>query len=98
VQEAASRGLPVVATALLARQLGWADGTELLAAEDADGFAARCAQLLADPALWHALRQAALDRLAQDTAREDFTATLLGALDPDGRPEAPGLRRPAPTV
>src|SRR5437763_14014694 len=42
VHHAAAHGLPVVCTTLLAEQLGWRSGDELLAADDAAGFAAAC--------------------------------------------------------
>ncbi len=76
VQESVARGLPVVGTTLLARQLDWTTGCEMMAAGTADEFAACCARLYSDPALWHALRRQGLDRLAQDASRNDFTATL----------------------
>ncbi len=78
LHEAAAFGLPAVATSLLAGQLGWADGNELLAADPADpaGFAARVVRLYRDEALWLALREAALIRVAQDAAYEPFRAAL----------------------
>src|SRR5207253_7021477 len=54
VYEAAAHGLPVVATDLLARQLGWEPGEDLLAApaSDPDAFASACARLHDDADLW----------------------------------------------
>ena len=80
VHEAASRGVPVVATELLGQQLGWTDGEELLLASTAAAFAAACVRLHGDPALWHALRRRALDRLAAETQTDDFTATLRAVM------------------
>ena len=76
LHEAASFGLPIVATGLLARQLGW-DGA-LLAAETNDpaGFAAAVVRLYRDPTLWEHLRTAALARVAADTARARTLAVL----------------------
>ena len=92
VQEAVSRGLPVVATELLGRQLGWTNGAELLLAATADDFAAACARLYQDAELWHALRRRALDRLTAETRADDFTATLRGLLaGPKDAARAPGL-------
>src|SRR5262249_46860091 len=62
VHEAAARGVPVVATPLLARQLGWRDGDPFVVAGDAVSFAARCVELYRDENLWRALRTAALER------------------------------------
>jgi GT2 family glycosyltransferase len=85
VQEAVSRGLPVVATELLGRQLGWKNDQELLLAATAAEFAAACAQLHEDPALWHRLRRQGLDRLSAEIRADDFTATLRGLLADPGR-------------
>ncbi|MFU8833202.1 MAG: glycosyltransferase, partial [Wenzhouxiangella sp.] len=45
VHEAAAHGIPVVATSILAGQLGWHHRDELLVADDAQQFAACCAEL-----------------------------------------------------
>lgn len=76
VQEAASRGLPVVATSLLATQLGWENERELLVADTAETFAAACARLYRDSTLWHQLRDAALARIAGDCDEQAFAQTL----------------------
>ncbi|OZB39890.1 MAG: glycosyl transferase family 2 [Acidiphilium sp. 34-60-192] len=66
IYEAAGFGVPCVVTALLARQLGWQDGVELVAVKvgDAAEFAARIAILYQSAAQWFALREAALARLS----------------------------------
>ena len=78
VYEAASHGLPVVASDLLRDQLGWRDGVELLAADpgDPDGFAARIAGLYGSRRLWQALRAQALARLARDHEQAGYRARL----------------------
>lgn len=81
VHHAAAHGLPVVATSLLAGQLGWQSERELLSADDADSFAEACARLYSDPELWQRLRSAALDRVAQDCSEASFDAALADALD-----------------
>ena len=82
VHEAASFGLPVVATELLRQQLGWEDGQELLAAEatDAAGFAARIVTLYRDEALWNRLRAATQDRLGRENNEPDYAAAIVGVL------------------
>ncbi|MDE2516675.1 MAG: glycosyltransferase [Rhodospirillales bacterium] len=82
VHEAASFGLPVVATALLARQTGWRHGTELLAAEadDAAGFAAEIVRLYRDEALWQGLRDAALGRIAAEHGSAAYDRVLSEVL------------------
>jgi glycosyltransferase involved in cell wall biosynthesis len=82
VHEAASFGLPVVATELLSRQLGWRDDEELLAApaSDARGFAERVLRLHSSEPVWHRLRTAALDRIAREHAPEGYETALLAIL------------------
>ena len=58
--DAAARGLPIVATPLIARQLGWRNDEELLAAEGAEAFSEACNRLHSDEALWGRLRNSAL--------------------------------------
>jgi GT2 family glycosyltransferase len=82
IYEAASFGLPCVATALLAGQLGWADGVELLAAgtNDAAGFARQIARLYRSEALWRALRDSALARLETENGVTAFEMAIRGIL------------------
>ncbi len=77
VHEAAARGVPTVVTGLLARQLGWRDDVELLTAEAAEAFAARCAALYTDAFLWARLRAAALARVEIDCDPASFRRSLL---------------------
>jgi len=74
--EAAAHGLPIVATALLAEQLGWEDGVELLVADDAESFASQCVRLYQDPELWRRLRFHALERIRTSYSVGEFSATL----------------------
>lgn len=89
VHEAASFGLPVVATALLRHQLGWTDGQELLSAEASDpaGFAAKILALYRDEYLWSRLRVAALDRLGRENDAGRYAEVVDAALR-GGRAEA----------
>jgi glycosyltransferase involved in cell wall biosynthesis len=82
IHEAASFGLPVVATELLRRQLGWEDGRELLTAEATDpaAFARHVLAVQRDEALWQRLRDAALDRLRRENNPEDYAAAIRGVL------------------
>jgi glycosyltransferase involved in cell wall biosynthesis len=84
VHEAAAHGLPVVATPLIAEQLGWRDGAELLTAETPRAFAERCAQLHGDSALWAELRGNALRRVERDCSPELFVGSLRRILQGDG--------------
>jgi glycosyltransferase involved in cell wall biosynthesis len=75
IYEAAAMGLPCVVTTLLAAQLGWRDGEELLAvpADNPMAFAATIARLYHDEALWMKLRAGALKRLAKENSPTAFT-------------------------
>lgn len=83
VYEAASFGLPIVATDLLRRQLGWEDGVDLLAADSTDpaGFAERVVMLYRDPDLWQRLRDNALQRLRSENGDEQFAAAVRAVLE-----------------
>ncbi|HEY1931439.1 MAG TPA: glycosyltransferase [Acetobacteraceae bacterium] len=87
VYEAASFGLPVVATELLRRQLGWHDGEDLLVAADSDPalFAQQIVRLYRDEGLWARLREAALERLRRENSREDYAAAIQSVLGPAQR-------------
>ncbi|APH59070.1 Glycosyltransferase [Granulibacter bethesdensis] len=82
VCEAAARGVPVVATALLARQLGWTHEKELLVADNAEEFADACARLYRDQALWERLRQAALKRVEQEYSPDFFRNRVAEIMSP----------------
>ena len=78
VHEAAAHGVPVVATSLLAGQLGWTDGTALATADAADpvAFAARVVELYNNSELWHTMRAAALARVAAELDPARFAAAV----------------------
>ena len=83
LHEAASHGLPIVATDLLRQQLGWSHETDLLAADDSDpeAFAALIVRLYREAELWERLRSAALERLRHDTSSDRYVAAIKAALD-----------------
>ncbi len=74
--QAAALGIPMVVTGLIAKQLGWRDGVELLVADDPAEFASACARLYTDAALWARIREAALARVQEDCAPEVFTRKI----------------------
>ena len=82
VHQAASLGVPVVATSLLARQLGWEDGRHLLVADTAEEFATAVSKLFEDADLWEAIRTAALQKVAQECSPEAFRADLMRVISP----------------
>jgi GT2 family glycosyltransferase len=104
IYEAASFGLPCVVTDLLAGQLGWLPGRELLAApvNDARRFAAQIAVLYRTEAVWRKLREQALLRLAAENSRTGFNqavgdvlSEVLSARHFPLRSTAQKTRRPA---
>ena len=76
VHQAAALGIPIVATELIAGQLGWNVGHDLLAATDAASFAAACARLHQDEALWNAVREASIERVRAECSPERFRAEI----------------------
>jgi O-antigen biosynthesis protein len=90
VHQAAAYGVPVVATALIAAQLGWQDGHDLLVASSAENFAEACIRLHCDEALWTRIRQNALDRCTTECAPDAFRQGVRAILD-----MIPGRRRAA---
>jgi len=81
--EAASFGLPIVATDLLRQQTGWENGAELLTADSADpaGFADHIVSLYRDAGLWQRLRDTALQRLRDENGREQYAAAVGAVLE-----------------
>ena len=74
--EAASHGVPMVTTGLIARQLGWEHNIELLAADDPAKFAACILQLHGDEDLWQKLRKNAMDKIGTQCSKEKFVKAL----------------------
>jgi glycosyltransferase involved in cell wall biosynthesis len=72
IHESTARGLPVVATELVAMQLGWKDNVELLTGSDAASFAKKCIELYRNKELWMKLRTAGLERVQAECSKEVF--------------------------
>ncbi|WP_018411626.1 tetratricopeptide repeat protein [Methyloversatilis thermotolerans] len=88
VIEAAAQGVPVVASAVLLRQLGWTEGIDIQSGRDADAFARGIVRLLKDDALWVRQQQAAWAQCQAHHDPERFGRDLRSALDGAGA-EAP---------
>ena len=80
--EAAARGVPIVCTYQLAGQLSWGPGRDVMAGESPAEIARAIARVYLEPALWQRLREAALLRVTEECAPEDFRARLQGVLAP----------------
>jgi len=85
VLEAASRGLPVVATDVLREELDWQQGQEIMttAADDPAGFAAAVVAVYRDETIWQTVREGAVRRLQRDNGRVAFADAVACVL---GRP------------
>jgi GT2 family glycosyltransferase len=93
VHQAAMLGIPMVVTQLMADQLGWQDGKEVLVADEPADFAAACVRLYTEAELWERIRLTALRRVRQDCAPEAFTDRVRTILN-----SVPLTRRQAGTV
>jgi glycosyltransferase involved in cell wall biosynthesis len=78
VHEAAAYGLPVVATELIAAQLGWTQGSDIIAAspDDPAAFAAAVIEAYSHQPTWESLRKNALARVEQDCSPTQFTSAV----------------------
>lgn len=83
LHEAASYGVPIVATELLRQQLDWAHEVELLAGDsgDAVGFAALIIKLYRDVDLWERLCTNALRRLCHEASLTKYEATIKAVVE-----------------
>ncbi len=78
VLEAASRGLPVVATEVLREELDWRSDRDILTADAGDPaiFASAVVALHRDETRWLSVREAALQRLREDNGVRAFTEAV----------------------
>jgi glycosyltransferase involved in cell wall biosynthesis len=81
ILEATAAGLPSVATTLLARQLSWASGIEIVAEDQIDAFADAAVKLHEDRNLWAAIRNGAQRRLDREYSAQEFRKSLELILD-----------------
>jgi glycosyltransferase involved in cell wall biosynthesis len=91
VLEAAARGIPIVATEILRRELNWSTGQEILSADwdDPVGFAAHIMTLYRDETQWRTIRDGALRRVRQENGRPAFTQAISSALMPSMATDLP---------
>jgi len=73
---AAAHGIPLVATGLIAAQLGWVHEQDLLVADSPEDFAAQCVRLYTDEALWNRLRANAAERIQKECSRAAFIESV----------------------
>jgi GT2 family glycosyltransferase/glycosyltransferase involved in cell wall biosynthesis len=82
VHEAASHGVPVVATEVLREQLGWENQRDLLAAKetDAETFAKSVVVLYRSEDLWVSIRRAAAERIYESCGRDEYEQAVTHIL------------------
>ncbi len=98
ILEATAAGLPTAGTRLMARQLEWTPGVEMVAEDDPAALATATISLYQDAALWGRLRMAAKDRLRRDHSADSFRAVLRALLNgepPSSTPDTTANRLPA---
>ncbi len=74
--EAAAHGVPVVATSVLASQLGWTHECELLVADTPEEFATCCLRLQQDDTLWSNIQNEALRAVERDYSKSAILKSL----------------------
>lgn len=81
VYDAARHGVPVVATSLIAGQVGWWDGDGLLVADEPEDFAAACVRLHSALDEWERLRRGGIARVTADCSLTQFAEQLKEVID-----------------
>ncbi len=83
IHEAASYGVPVVASDLLREQLGWEEEVELLTANvlNPAEFADQCIRLYTDETKWKAVREAALQRVRDECSVATMKKLVAAAFE-----------------
>ncbi len=81
ILEATAAGLPTAGTRLMARQLAWTPGVEIVAEDDAAALATAAIELHEDAAVWEAMRAASQQRLEREHGATVFRDRLRLLLD-----------------
>jgi glycosyltransferase involved in cell wall biosynthesis len=79
--EAASMGLPVVTTSLIANQLGMKDSKEILVANTPEEFTSKVLGLYFDEKLWYSIRNNALQFIKRRYSQNKFTNDISEAMN-----------------
>lgn len=85
IHEAAAHGLPIVATDLLIRQVGWEAGVDIACALETQplAFAGEMQQIYSDENLWTRIRRNALHRIFLENRADDYKRRLKDILNFD---------------
>lgn len=76
VYEAAAHGLPVIASSLIASQLGWQPESDLLVADTPQEWKTAVERLNTDAVLWNRLREAGLARVREEVSPAAFRSRV----------------------
>ncbi|MHB8177322.1 MAG: glycosyltransferase [Vulcanimicrobiaceae bacterium] len=76
VYEAAANGVPIVATSLIAEQLGWTNGRQLLVADTPQEWLGAIVRVYEDAHTWELLREGALEAVRREVSPQAFAARL----------------------
>lgn len=82
VHEAASYGLPIVASALLIKQVGWEAGRDIILGDiqDPDQFADAVAHLYESEEVWKQVQTNALNRIQAENGQTEYEAKIAHIL------------------
>jgi hypothetical protein len=82
IHEAAAHGLPVAASPLLCRQVGWEPGKDIvsISIDDPRACADAIMALYNDEALWNGVRTSALARVRDENSRDRYLENLAAIL------------------
>jgi GT2 family glycosyltransferase len=81
ILDATAAGVPVAGTRLMAHQLVWTPGVEMIAEDEPAALAAAMAAIYRDQELWERMRRTATERLRRDHSKETFRSVLEAILD-----------------
>jgi glycosyltransferase involved in cell wall biosynthesis len=77
--EAASYGLPIVASKITAEQLDWKDGKECLVGENPQDFAEKIIRLYSDAELWNKIKNNAAEKIKTEYSPKVFEESVRKA-------------------
>ncbi|MCP1220664.1 glycosyltransferase [Acetobacter orientalis] len=82
LHEAAANGLPIVASDILCKQVGWVNGTDIVAAQTGNpaDFAQCVKELYQNRELWERVRRNALRRIVLENNTEKYIETIRSIL------------------
>ena len=78
--EAASRGIPIATTPMIADQLGMTDGINILVAEAPEEFLRNIQRLYSDESLWYSIRENALEFIRDNYSETRFIQDVSNAV------------------